>query len=91
MVRIRLQRTGAKNEPHYRVVAADSNFPRDGRFIEILGHYHPVYKTGQTVFKEEKVVEWLKKGAQPTNTVKELLKKSGIWSKFTQKKVQDES
>lgn len=91
MVRLRLQRTGTKNEPHYRVVVADSRSPRDGKFIEILGHYHPVYKTGKTVIKEEKVVQWLKRGAQPTDTVKELLKKTGVWSKYKDKKVPDES
>jgi small subunit ribosomal protein S16 len=82
LVKLRLQRTGSKNEPHYRIVAADSRFPRDGRFIEIVGQYHPIDKKEQVAVKEERVIDWLKKGAQPTNTVLGLLKKSGIWTKY---------
>jgi small subunit ribosomal protein S16 len=82
LVKIRLQRTGSKNAPHYRIVAADSRFPRDGRFIEVVGQYHPINKENQVVVNEEKAVSWLKKGAQPTLTVKNILKKSGVWKKF---------
>lgn len=82
MVKLRLQRTGSKNLAHYRIVVADSRFPRDGRFIEIVGGYHPVNKANQIEVNEEKTVSWLKKGAQPTNTVKNILKKTGVWKKF---------
>ena len=85
LVKLRLQRTGTKNEPHYRIVAADSRFPRDGRFIDIVGQYHPINKTNQVVINDEKTINWLKKGAQPTNTVRDLFKKSGVWSKFKAK------
>ena len=78
MVKIRLRRVGAKKQPSYRVVAADSRAPRDGRFIEILGHYNP--RTDPPVFevKEERVRYWLSVGAQPTDTVKRLLKQKEI-------------
>ncbi len=82
MVKLRLQRTGTKNEPHYRVVAADSRYPRDGKFIDIVGQYHPINKKDQIVFNAEKALDWLSKGAQPTNTVLNLLKKAGLWSQF---------
>ena len=82
MVKLRLQRTGTKNSPDYRIVAADSRFPRDGRFIDIIGQYHPIAKQNQIVVNEEKAIGWLKKGAQPTNTVKNILKKSGAWGKY---------
>lgn len=85
MVKIRLQRTGTKNAPHYKIVIADSRSPRDGRFIEVVGHYHPISKQEQVVLKEEKVVDWLKKGAQPTDTVKNMLRKSGILKKLNEK------
>ncbi len=78
MVKIRLQRTGAKNDPHYRIVAADIRSPRDGKFLEILGQYHPAAKKDQTVLKNESIQSWLKKGAQPTETVRGILKKAGI-------------
>ena len=75
MVKIRLQRLGAKKRPFYRVVAADSRFPRNGRFIEILGTYNPLSPRYDVNLKEERVEHWLKKGAQPTDTVKALLHK----------------
>jgi small subunit ribosomal protein S16 len=77
MVKIRLRRTGAKKNPHYRVVAADSRAPRDGRFIEILGHYNP--RTDPVTFKvdKERVTYWLSVGAQPTDPVKRLLNNLG--------------
>ncbi|GBF49057.1 30S ribosomal protein S16 [Leptospira ryugenii] len=84
MVKLRLQRTGTKADPHYRIVAADHRAPRDGRFIEAVGHFHPsAHKVDQkSIFNEEKTISWLKKGAVPTDTVLALLKKDGIWSKF---------
>jgi small subunit ribosomal protein S16 len=77
-VRIRLKRMGAKKRPFYRIVVADSRSPRDGRFIEEIGIYNPT--TDPSVFEvnEEKVKDWLKKGAQPSETVKTLLKKADI-------------
>ncbi|MDF3821501.1 30S ribosomal protein S16 [Leptospira sp. 96542] len=82
MVKLRLQRTGTKADPHYRIVAADIRSPRDGRFIEAIGHFHPAASTvQQSTFNEEKTLSWLKKGAQPTETVLALLKKDGLWAK----------
>ena len=77
-VKIRLRRTGAKKAPSYRVVVADSRYPRDGRFIEELGYYDPTNEP--TVFNvdNDKVKQWMANGAQPTDTVKVLLKKAGL-------------
>ncbi len=77
-VKIRLKRTGAKKQPTYRIVVADSRFPRDGRFIEEIGHYNPRTEPSTIVVDSEKAQKWIKNGAQPTDTVKALLKKSGI-------------
>jgi len=77
-VRIRLKRMGAKKNPFYRVVVADSRSPRDGRFIEEIGTYNPVANPAQVNIDSEKAQKWLKNGAQPTDTVKALLKKTGI-------------
>ena len=77
-VKIRLRRTGAKKAPTYRVIVADSRSPRDGRFIEEIGHYNPRTEPVQIVINEERAKVWLKNGAQPTETVKSLLKKAGI-------------
>ena len=77
-VKIRLKRIGAKKSPFYRVVVADSRFPRDGRFIEEIGTYNPLTDPSQFAVDAEKVQDWLKKGAQPTDTVRALLKKSGV-------------
>lgn len=82
-VKIRLQRFGANKRPFYRVVATDSRNPRDGRFIEVLGTYHPIEKTNVLKIDEEKALKWLNNGAQPTDTVKSLLSKLGIIEKFT--------
>ncbi len=78
MVKIRLQRVGAKKKPAYRVVVADSRSPRDGAFIEIIGHYDPRTEPPTINFKQDKTLEWLNRGAQPTQTVASLLSKSGI-------------
>ncbi len=77
-VKMRLTRTGAKKAPTYRVIVADSRSPRDGRFIEEIGHYNPRREPVEIVINEERAKVWLKNGAQPTETVKALLKKSGI-------------
>ncbi len=73
-VKIRLRRMGARNNPFYRVVVADSRSPRDGRFIEELGYYDPKSQPAVIKIDKEKAAEWIKKGAQPTDTVKRLLK-----------------
>jgi small subunit ribosomal protein S16 len=81
-VRIRLRRLGAKKRPFYRVVVADQRSPRDGRFIEIIGKYHPLEDPSLIEIDEEKALEWLRKGAQPSQPVQNLLRKTGIWEKF---------
>ena len=77
-VKMRLRRMGAKKAPTYRVIVADSRSPRDGRFIEEIGHYNPRTEPVEIVINAEKAQTWIKNGAQPTETVKALLKKSGI-------------
>ena len=77
-VKIRLKRIGAKKKPFYRVVVADSRFPRDGRFIAEIGTYNPLVNPAEFKIDAEVVQKWIKNGAQPTDTVKSLLKKSGI-------------
>jgi small subunit ribosomal protein S16 len=81
VVKIRLQRGGAKKRPCYRVVAVDERMKRDGAVIENLGVYHPIAATSQFEVDEEKVLSWLNKGAQPSDTILALLKKKGIWNK----------
>lgn len=76
-VKIRLTRMGAKKKPFYRIVVADSKAPRDGRNIEQLGYYNPLSDPVELKIDNEKAVEWIKKGAQPSDTVRALLKKSG--------------
>lgn len=78
MVKIRLRRMGAHKNPYYRIVVADSRYPRDGRFIEEIGTYDPMTKPSIVVIDADKASEWLKKGAQPTDTVKAILKKNNI-------------
>jgi small subunit ribosomal protein S16 len=77
-VKIRLKRIGAKKTPFYRVVVADSRYPRDGRFIEEIGTYNPLTDPAKVEIDNDKASEWLKKGAQPTDTVKSLLKRVGV-------------
>ena len=78
MVKIRLRRAGAKKAPFYKVVVADSRSPRDGRIIEQIGTYNPMTDPSQISIDAQKVEEWIRKGAQPTDTVKSLLKRAGI-------------
>ena len=78
MVKIRLKRMGAHKKPFYRVVVADIRSPRDGRFIEEIGYYNPMTEPAYIKIDEEKAKKWLGNGAQPTNTVKTLFKKTGI-------------
>jgi small subunit ribosomal protein S16 len=82
VVKLRLMRMGKKKQPSYRVVAADSRSPRDGRFIQILGHYDPRREPSTVSIDNDKAVEWLRKGAQPTETVRRLLVTSGAWEQF---------
>ena len=77
-VKIRLKRMGAKKAPFYRVVVADSRYPRDGRFIEEIGYYNPLRDPAEINIDTAKAEKWLNDGAQPTETVKSILKKSGI-------------
>ena len=81
-VKLRLMRTGKKKQPSYRVVAADSRSPRDGRFIEIVGHYNPRPDPSEVVIDNGKAVDWLQRGAQPTERVRKLLEVSGAWEWF---------
>ena len=86
MVKLRLQRFGSKKRPYYRIVATASTSPRDGRFIEIVGTYHPIDKQNVLKVDEEKVMKWLGQGAQPTDTVKSLFTQLGINQKFANQK-----
>ncbi len=82
MVKIRLMRMGAKKRPFYRVVVADSRSPRDGRFIENIGKYQPLSHPSVIDIDEERALHWLHEGAQPTDSVRNLLEKAGVWSRF---------
>ncbi|MCI9556014.1 30S ribosomal protein S16 [Oscillospiraceae bacterium 50-16] len=77
MVKIRLRRMGAKKAPFYRIVVADSRYPRDGRFIEEIGFYNPTVNPSELKVDVERAQAWIKTGAQPTETVRDLLKKAG--------------
>ena len=85
-VKLRLKRMGSKQKPFYRIVAADSRFPRDGRFIETVGTYNPIAKPAEIKIDKEVAIKWLNNGAQPTDTVKALLKNEGILKEFTSSK-----
>ena len=85
-VKLRLKRMGAKQKPFYRIVAADSRSPRDGRFIETVGTYNPIKNPQEIKIDEEKALSWLSKGAEPTDTVRSLLSKVGIMKKFADSK-----
>jgi small subunit ribosomal protein S16 len=83
-VRIRLRRIGKKKQPQYRLVAAESAGPRDGRFIEVIGHYNPRVDPSAVRVNEERALWWLRQGAQPSDTARSLLIKTGVWDKFAQ-------
>ena len=85
-VRIRLTRIGKKKEPHYRVVVADQRSPRDGRFIEIIGKYKPLEEPSLIDIDEDRALDWLRKGAQPSESVANLLRKVGVWERFQTEK-----
>ncbi|MCR4783585.1 MAG: 30S ribosomal protein S16 [bacterium] len=82
MVRIRLRRVGRKKQASYRIVAADARSPRDGRFIEILGHYNPRTNPPTVIMKSDRVKAWLGNGAEPTEAVRGLLVSNGLWKEF---------
>ena len=85
-VKLRLKRMGAKKSPFYRIVAADSRSPRDGRFIETVGTYNPLVNPAEIKIDEELAMKWLKNGALPTDTVRNLLSKAGVMAKFASEK-----
>ena len=82
MIKIRLRRVGAKKQPHYRVVVADARAPRDGRFIEIIGHYNPRIDPPAYTIQEDRAIYWLQRGAQPTDPVLRMLQKRGTYQKL---------
>lgn len=84
--KIRLRRMGAKKNPFYRLIVADNNSPRDGRFIEEIGYYDPTKSPEVLNIDEEKALKWLATGAQPSDTAKSLLRKAGVLGKFNQSK-----
>jgi small subunit ribosomal protein S16 len=86
MVKIRLMRMGAAKRPFYRVVVADSRSPRDGRFIENIGKYHPMEDPSLVEIDADRALYWLAEGAQPTEQVQSLLKTQGIWERFESSK-----
>lgn len=90
-VKLRLKRMGKKKSPFYRVVAADSRSPRDGAFIEVVGTYNPVMNPAEVKIDEELAIKWLKNGAQPTDTVRSLLKQTGVLKKFHESKMNKEA
>jgi small subunit ribosomal protein S16 len=85
-VKIRLQRMGTNKRPFYKIVAVDERKKRDGKFIEQLGRYQPTVDGEQFIINEEKLMQWLGNGAQPTHTILQLLKKRGIWRKLKSRK-----
>ena len=85
-VKIRLKRMGAKKNPFFRIVVADSRAPRDGRFIESIGYYDSTVQPAVVQIDEEKALSWMSKGAQPTDTVKSLFSKDGIIAKYAEAK-----
>jgi small subunit ribosomal protein S16 len=82
MVRIRLRRVGAKKQPSYRIVVADAEAPRDGRFIEIIGHYNPRTEPETLHVEKERALYWLQQGAQPSEAVERLLRRVGVMDEF---------
>ena len=85
-VKLRLKRMGSKQKPFYRIVAADARSPRDGRFIETVGTYNPIKGSDVVTVDEEKALKWLNNGAQPTDTVRNILSKAGIMTKYAELK-----
>ena len=90
MVRIRLRRVGGKKQPSYRIVAADKESPRDGRFLEILGFYNPRTEPATLQMKEDRIYDWMSKGAQPSDSVKQLFRSAGVMDRFARYKEGEE-
>ena len=88
-VKIRLRRMGAKKNPFYRIVVADSRSPRDGRFIEEIGYYSPLTEPKTVKIDDEKATKWLNNGAKPTDTVDRLFRENGIYEKIEEKQVEE--
>ena len=86
-VKIRLRRMGAKKRPFYRIVVADSRYPRDGRFIEEIGYYNPIVEPAEIKLDKDLAMKWLKNGATPTDTVRDILSKEGILKEFHETKM----
>ncbi|MDR2465505.1 MAG: 30S ribosomal protein S16 [Streptococcaceae bacterium] len=86
-VKIRLKRMGSKKKPFYRIVVADSSSPRDGRFIDTVGTYNPLLDPAVVKIEEESILEWLSKGAQPSDTVRNILSREGVMKKFHESKL----
>ena len=86
-VKLRLKRMGAKQKPFYRIVAADARSPRDGRFIETIGTYNPVVSPAEVKVDKELALKWLNNGAEPTDTVRNILRKEGIMAEYSASKV----
>jgi small subunit ribosomal protein S16 len=82
MVRIRLRRVGSKAQPSYRIIAAEKEAPRDGRFLEILGHYNPRTHPATIQLSEDRIYEWLRNGAQPSESVDRIFRSAGLWERF---------
>jgi len=85
-VKLRLKRMGSKQKPFYRIVASDSRSPRDGKFIELIGTYNPIKGQEVVTVDEEKALKWLNNGAEPTDTVRNILSKQGIMKKYAESK-----
>lgn len=90
-VRIRLKRMGAKHQPYYRLVVADSRAARDGRFIESFGTYNPIAQADEIQVDEEKALLWLGRGAQPSESARRVLERAGVWQKFESARKQKEA
>ncbi len=86
-VKLRLKRMGAKKKPFYRIVVADSRSPRDGKTIDELGYYNPIKDEAEIKVDKEKAIDWLNKGAQPTDTVRSILSKQGIMKEYHEQKM----
>lgn len=90
-VKLRLKRMGSKQKPFYRIVAADSRSPRDGKFIETVGTYNPIMQPAEVKVNEELALKWLTNGAQPTDTVRNILSQAGVMKKFHESKMKKEA
>ncbi len=86
MVKLRLKRMGSKRKPFYRIVAADSRYPRDGRIIETVGTYNPTTEPASVTLNEELAIKWLNNGAQPTDTVRNIFSKQGVMKRLHEEK-----